>query len=81
MLLVTTDENCYGGSVEDLRAVKAAFANVPEDERPPIVAKDVYIHPLQIAQAIDAGADGVLLMASLVRFLEGGCGERAGREG
>lgn len=54
--------------MEDLKAVKAAFANVPEDERPPIVAKDVYIHPLQIAQAIDAGADGVLLMASLVRF-------------
>jgi indole-3-glycerol phosphate synthase len=53
--------------VEDLRAVKAAFADVPEDDRPPIVAKDIYIHPLQIAQAIDAGADGVLLMASLVR--------------
>ena len=56
--------------MEDLRAVKAAFADVPEDDRPPIVAKDIYIHPLQIAQAVDAGADGVLLMASLVRCVD-----------
>lgn len=66
MLLVTTDEPCYGGSLEDLKAVRAAFANVPEETRPPCVAKDIYIHPLQIAQAVETGADGVLLMASLV---------------
>ena len=65
-LLVTTDGPCYGGSLEDLRAVRAAFENMPDEKRPPIIAKDLYIDSLQIVQAVDCGADAVLLMACLV---------------
>lgn len=68
VLMVSTDGPCYGGSLEDLRMAKAALDQTRgEGERPPLVAKDLFVHPLQIAQAVDAGADGVLLMTCLVR--------------
>jgi indole-3-glycerol phosphate synthase len=70
VLMVATDGPCYGGSLEDLRMARAALhATRGDGERPPLVAKDLYIHPLQVAQAVEAGADGVLLMACLVRFV------------
>jgi len=68
VLMVATDGPCYGGSVEDVRMARMALdATRAEEARPPLVAKDLYVHPLQIAQAVEAGADGVLLMACLVR--------------
>ena len=71
VLMVNTDGPCYGGCLEDLAAVRATFPPDAEGQRsgPPIVAKDIIIHPVQIAQAVEKGAEGVLLMMCLVRTL------------
>lgn len=67
-LVVTTDGPCYGGTLQDLANVRRALTDPKTGERtgPPIIAKDLYIHPIQVAQAAALGADGVLLMACLV---------------
>lgn len=66
--MVTTDGPCYGGTLQDLANVRRALTDPKTGERtgPPIIAKDLYIHPIQVAQAAALGADGVLLMACLV---------------
>ena len=72
VLMVATDGPCYGGSLEDLRMARMALDQTGGGaERPPLVAKDLFVHPLQVAQAVDAGADGVLLMTCLVRAYVG----------
>jgi len=53
---VLIEPNHWGGSIEDLEAVRDAV-DVP------VLAKDVFVDPVQIYEARAAGADAVLLIA------------------
>lgn len=54
---VITEEDFFGGSLDDLRAVRAA---VPL----PVLRKDFIVHEYQLHEAADAGADAVLLIVA-----------------
>lgn len=56
---VLTDSASFGGSLDDLRAVRRVFAG-------PILAKDFVIDPRQVVEARLAGADAVLAMLSVL---------------
>lgn len=72
-MIVNTDGPCYGGSMEDLVNVRTALTDKSgERVGPPVVAKDLYIHPVQLAEAASKGADGVVLIACLVSERSGG---------
>ncbi len=58
-LSVLTDETFFGGSHADLEAVRTEFEG-------PILAKDFFLDPRQVAEARIAGADAVLVMLSLL---------------
>jgi indole-3-glycerol phosphate synthase len=57
---VLTDEAWFGGSLDDVRSVKAAVEI-------PVLRKDFVLDPVQVWQARAAGADGLLL---IVRILD-----------
>ena len=58
-LSVLCDRAFFGGSLDDLAAARAHFDG-------PILAKDFFIDPRQVAEARIAGADAVLVMLSLL---------------
>ncbi|TVR46952.1 MAG: indole-3-glycerol-phosphate synthase, partial [Puniceicoccaceae bacterium] len=62
-LSVLTDERYFGGTLADLQAV----SNHLGPKGPPRLRKDFTIHPLQILEALEAGASAILL---IVRALE-----------
>jgi indole-3-glycerol phosphate synthase/phosphoribosylanthranilate isomerase len=58
-LSVLCDRPYFGGSLDDLAAARGEFDG-------PILAKDFFIDPRQVAEARIAGADAVLVMLSLL---------------
>jgi indole-3-glycerol phosphate synthase/phosphoribosylanthranilate isomerase len=58
-LSVLTDSAYFGGSLDDLRTTRRAFAG-------PILAKDFFIDLRQVAEARLAGADAILVMLSVL---------------
>jgi indole-3-glycerol phosphate synthase/phosphoribosylanthranilate isomerase len=58
-LSVLCDGPYFGGSLDDLSAARAEFDG-------PILAKDFFIDPRQVAEARIAGADAILVMLSLL---------------
>lgn len=59
-LSVLTDELFFGGTLHDLKSV----ADSVSDKSHPVLRKDFIIDPIQIAEAIVAGADAILCMVS-----------------
>ncbi|PHJ21481.1 indole-3-glycerol phosphate synthase domain-containing protein, partial [Cystoisospora suis] len=67
ILLVNTNKEGWGGCYDDLEdACKALRGAFNWADRPAVVMKDIIIHPIQIAQAVEAKADGVYLHFSIV---------------
>jgi indole-3-glycerol phosphate synthase len=64
-LLINTDEQEYGGKLSDLRETTRTLRKLPGGG-PACICKDIIIHPVQIAQALENGADGVLLIVGIV---------------
>ena len=58
-LSVLTDGDFFGGSLDDLRSARQQFEG-------PILAKDFFIDPRQVAEARIAGADAILVMLSVL---------------
>ncbi|MGZ8572064.1 MAG: indole-3-glycerol phosphate synthase TrpC [Actinomycetota bacterium] len=60
---VLTEPRYFGGTLDDLRAVRAAV-------RHPVLRKDFLLQPAQVVEARAAGADAVLLIAACLSDAE-----------
>ncbi|GBE61438.1 anthranilate synthase component II [Babesia ovata] len=63
VIFVNTDETVYGGHISELHDCFLELRKLGRRVRPAIVMKDIVLHPIQIAQAAEYRADGVLLNA------------------
>ncbi len=61
---VLTDTNGFGGNLDDLVAVSSGLKKGYLKQ--PVMRKDFIIHSLQLAEAVRAGANAVLLIASVL---------------
>jgi indole-3-glycerol phosphate synthase len=62
-LSVLTDEKYFGGTLDDLRAVAAQFAQRSSTlPALPNLRKDFMVHPLQVLQARESGASAILII-------------------
>lgn len=59
-LSVLTDTKFFGGTLDDLKGVTALFGREPPAL--PCLRKDFMVHPLQIAEAREAGASAILII-------------------
>ena len=59
-LSVLTDSKFFGGTLEDLKAVTAQFRAKPPAL--PCLRKDFMVHPIQVAEAREAGASAILII-------------------
>jgi indole-3-glycerol phosphate synthase len=59
MISVLTEPSEFGGSIEMLETVAAAVSI-------PVLAKDFLVDPIQVYEAREAGADGVLVIARIL---------------
>ncbi|HYD85040.1 MAG TPA: indole-3-glycerol phosphate synthase TrpC, partial [Opitutus sp.] len=64
-LSILTDEKYFGGTLDDLRGVTAHFRSTPNPR--PCLRKDFMVHPLQVAEAREAGGSAILI---IVRALD-----------
>ena len=64
--LVNTEELEYGGHPRDLKECVKATRLARPASPPACIAKDLIIHPVQVAKALEEGASGVLLIAAVV---------------
>uniref|UniRef100_A0A0G4HST7 indole-3-glycerol-phosphate synthase n=1 Tax=Chromera velia CCMP2878 TaxID=1169474 RepID=A0A0G4HST7_9ALVE len=66
-VFVNCDGPSYGGSYRDLDIVSKRLKKAFDfNQRPAIIAKDIFIHPVQVAMAAEMGADGVILNAGVL---------------
>ncbi|MBA2727466.1 MAG: indole-3-glycerol-phosphate synthase, partial [Parachlamydiaceae bacterium] len=63
---VLTDTKGFGGSLEDLKQVANALST--KYPKVSVLRKDFIIHRLQLAEAVLAGANAVLLIANVVGY-------------
>jgi indole-3-glycerol phosphate synthase len=66
MISVLTDRPFFGGSYAALAACRDALDSALGQERPRLLCKEFILHPIQLARALDAGADAALLIARIV---------------
>ncbi len=64
--LINTDDVEYGGREDDLLAACQSVRLIKPNKPPCCIHKDIIIHPVQIAQALERGATGVLLIVAVV---------------
>ena len=64
------DSHSYGGSVSDLKStvssLKAFGSSSVSGVAPPVIMKDIVIHPMQLALASESGCDAALLLACVL---------------
>jgi indole-3-glycerol phosphate synthase len=65
-LMVNADFPAYGGDIDELQRVVKAVAYSPEDLGPPVIMKDVIVHPIQLALAAEKGATAAVLIATVL---------------
>ena len=66
LYLSNTDDVEYGGAFTDLKETVIATRKAKPKFPPACICKDIIIHPVQIAQALEEGASGVLLIMAVV---------------
>lgn len=69
-LAVSCDPGRYGSGLPDLDVLTQILRGAPTPgarlQAPPVLAKGFAVHPIQIAQMVEAGASAVLLVCGLV---------------